>query len=184
MLTLNDLSRALVPALEGMDSSLRADTLTQLADVFVERSMAPRDVANVEPRTRRVDKSLNEPRTYYVIHEGDLALLKDVVAAAVSLIPKLNPIATVPTLVGLLFRYRRKRARIDDKQAAVLLALRAKAGGCTVVQLSQQLSSLKEPMSEADVEVALRSLQRVVLSDGTSSDFVAETGGLWRAVDV
>lgn len=68
-------------------------------------------------------------------------LLEDVVAVALAFSPKFNPIATLPTLVGLLFRYRRKRARFDDKQAAVLLRLRATPGGRTVEQLCQELSS-------------------------------------------
>lgn len=39
-------------------------------------------------------------------------------------------------------------------------------------------------MREADVEAALKSLQRVVLSEGAASDFVAELNGVSRAVDV
>jgi hypothetical protein len=58
--------------------------------------------------TRRLDKSLNEARTYYVIREAELILLKDVVSVALSLFPKFNPIATPLTLAGPLFRYRRK----------------------------------------------------------------------------
>jgi hypothetical protein len=156
-----------------MDPSLQAETVAQLRVAFVPQST-----------TRRLDKSLNEARTYYVIHDGDLILLKDVVSVALSLFPKFNPIATLPTLVGLLFRYRRKRARIDDKQAAVLLRLRARPGGSTVEQLRQDLSLLSEPMSAVDVEATLKSLQGVVLNDGATSDFAAELGGVWRAVDV
>ena len=156
-----------------MDSSLRGEIVIEIADAFVEQS-----------RTRRIDKSLNEARTYYVVHDGDLNLLKEVVAVAVALIPKFNPIATLPTLVGLLFRYRRKRAAIDDKQAAVLLRLRATPSGCTVAQLDQDLAVVREQLGELDVEAALQSLRAVVLSDGTQSDFVAEKDGVWRAVDV
>ena len=171
--TLQALSDALVPSLEGMDPSLYAETVSELADSFVERR-----------RTRRVDKSLNEARTYYVIHDADLVLLKDLVGVAVALFPKFNPLASLPTLVGLLYRYRHKRARITDAEAAVLLRLRAVGGGCTVAQLSHELSSLKHPMSEAEVGAALQSLRGAVLADGTQTDFVSEMNGVWRAVDV
>jgi hypothetical protein len=66
----------------------------------------------------------------------------------------------------------------------VLLRLIAKPGGGSVEQLPRDLSSLSEPMSAPDVAGALKSLQGVVLSDGVASDFVAESGGVWRAVDV
>ncbi|MEY2931312.1 MAG: hypothetical protein RL033_2061, partial [Pseudomonadota bacterium] len=97
-----------------MDPSLQADTVAELSAAFVEQSS-----------TRRLDRSLNEARTYYVIHDTDLIVLRDVVALALALIPKFNPLGTLPTLVGLLYRYRQKRARIDDRQAAVLLRLKA-----------------------------------------------------------
>ena len=147
--------------------------MAQLGAAFVEQSS-----------TRRLDRSLNEARTYYVIHDTDLILLKDVVAVALALIPKFNPLGTLPTLVGLLYRYRRKRARIDDRQAAVLLRLKAVPAGRTVEQLRQDLSPLKEPLGATDVEAVLKSLQGVALSNGAPSDFVAEVGGVWRAVDV
>jgi hypothetical protein len=171
--SLADLSEALAPSLEGMDASLQAETVAQLGTAFVEQSS-----------TRRLDRSLTEARTYYVIHDTDLIMLRDVVAVALALIPKLNPLGTLPTLVGLLYRYRRKRARIDDRQAAVLLRLKAVPAGLTVEQLRQDLSPLNETMSAADVEAVLKSLQGVMLSNGESSDFVAVVGGVWRAVDV
>ena len=171
--TLEALSDALVPSLEDMDPSLRAETVAQLADAFVEQS-----------RTRRVDRSLNEARTYYVIHEADLNLLKDVVDVARSFFPKFNPIASLPVLVALLFRYRRKRARIDAEQAAVLIRLRkALPDGRTPAQLSQELD-LRSPMSEARVGEVLESLLELPLTDGTTSDFVSPSGNLWRARDV
>ena len=57
-------------------------------------------------------------------------------------------------------------------------------GGLTVEQLSQGLASLEEPLSKAEVEATLRSLQTLVLTDGTQSAFVTEVGGVWRPADV
>lgn len=156
-----------------MDASLRGDMVAELADEFVEPT-----------RTRRVDKSLNEARTYYVIHDDDLHLLRDAVAAGASLFPAFKPVATLPTLVALLFRYRRKRARIDAEQAAVLMRLRkALPGGRTAAELGEELD-LCEPIGEERVEEVLESLQNLRLTDGTRTDFVVSAGGVWRALDV
>ncbi|MGC4086729.1 MAG: hypothetical protein QM756_02305 [Polyangiaceae bacterium] len=133
---------------------------------------------------RRVDRSLNEKDTYYAVHDDDLALLKNAVALGVALIPAFKPLTASPTLIGLLFRYRRKRGRIDAEQAAVLLCLRAAPpGGLTAAGVAAELR-LKDPIPEARVKEVLSSLRQVLLADGSRSDFVAESRGYWTASDV
>jgi hypothetical protein len=55
--------------------------------------------------------------------------------------------------------------------------------GRTPPQLSQELD-LRSPMSEARVGEVLESLLGLPLTDGTTSDFVSQSGNLWRARDV
>ncbi len=136
------------------------------------------------PATRSIDKSLNESDTYYVVHTSDLQLLKAAVGVAVGVVPTLNLLGALPTLVGLLYRYRRHRARIDGEQATVLLCLRAaRPKGCTLAELTCALP-MKEPLSEARVLEVLGSLKSMLLENGKRTDFVAESAGIWSACDV
>lgn len=169
--TREQISPALIDALAGVDPSLRAACLRAALEVL-------------EPQTtRRLDRSLNEKDTFYVVHEQDLSLLKDGVAVAVALLPVFKPLTTLPTLLGLLFRYRRKRARIDAEQAAVLMCLRDAAGGLKAADIAPRLQ-LANATTEARVLEILNSLRKLLLSDGTRSDFVVESGGYWTAADI
>jgi hypothetical protein len=170
--TREQIAPTLSRAFEGVDASMRAACLDGALEVLALE------------KTRRLDESLNEKDTFYVVHEQDLKLLQDGVSVAVALIPVFKPLTTLPTLVGLLFRYRRKRARIDGEQAAVLMCLRdAPPGGLKVADIPERLQ-LANAITEARVLEVLNGLRDLLLSDGTRSPFVAESGGYWTAADI
>ncbi|HEX2671713.1 MAG TPA: hypothetical protein VHM25_12615 [Polyangiaceae bacterium] len=171
---LTDPSRRLIEALGAVPPALHAAVIVSIREVLTRNESA----------TRRLDKSLNEANTHYVVHDGDLKLLEAVATLGVSILPLFKPLTALPALIALLFRYRRKRARIDGEQAAVLLCLRAAPpGGYTSAELSAALP-LRESLSEDRVLQVLASLKSVLLEDGGRSDFVAESAGIWTAVDV
>jgi len=167
-----DLIPLFVESLTDIDPSLHAAVIENIRDALDR------------PATRAINRSLNESNTYYIVHDADLQLLKSVVGLAIGFFPAFKPITTLPTLIGLLYRYRRLRAAIDGEQAAVLLSLRAtRPRGCTLSELTQALT-LKTPLAEARVLELLNSLKGVLLENGKRTDFVAEASGIWRASDV
>jgi len=167
-----DLTPLFVEQLGGIDPALHGAVIESLRESLEQ------------PAARSIDKSLNEANTYYVVHSSDLQLLKAAVGIAVGVLPSANPLGALPTLVGLLYRYRKHRARIDGEQAAVLLCLRAaRPKGCTLGELTRALP-LEKPLSEARVLEVLGSLRAMLLENGKRSDFVAESGGIWTASDV
>jgi len=171
--------RELAAGLDTLEPELRAQTAAAVAASFEVPQASARAAG-----TRRVDRSLNEVDTFYAVHDGDLALLKATVSLAVSFVPFFRPATALPTLVALLFRYRRKRARIDVEQAAVLFCLRsAPPGGLTLSEVTTGLSC-RTSLSEARVLEILHSLRGLPLEDGGRSDFVVESGDIWTAVDV
>ena len=159
-------------SLAGVDPSLHGAIIESIRDTLGR------------PATRAINRSLNEANTYYVVHNADLELLKSVVGLAIGFFPAFKPITALPTLVGLLYRYRRHRAAIDGEQAAVLLSLRAaRPRGCTLSELMRALP-LKTSLTEERLLEILNSLKAVQLENGKRSDFVAESSGVWTASDV
>jgi hypothetical protein len=136
-------------------------------------------------RDRFVNKSLNETDTYYAIHNDDLKLIDESAAVAAGLWALMsNPIAVIGKLLVLLYRYRRKRARLTGDQALVLLSLKnAPAVGWTAYDLHQDLKSTRDLPFDKVREI-LQSLKNVPLDNGQLSDFVTEHQGRWRAIDV
>jgi hypothetical protein len=136
-------------------------------------------------RDRYVNKSLNERDTYYAIHNDDLKLIDESAAIAAGLWALMsNPIAVIGKLLVLLYRYRRKRAKLTGEQALVLLSLKnAPAMGWTTYDLQQDLRSQRDlPLDK--VWAILQSLKNVPLDNGQLSDFVAEHQNRWRVIDV
>jgi hypothetical protein len=173
--TREELALALREALTGMDPSAVEACSSAVLHVLVSEQQPE--------TTRRLDASLNEKDTFFVVHESDLSFLKEGVTVVLALIPMFKPFTAVAALVGLLFRYRRKRARIDAEQAAVLLCLRDALGGLTVTELVARLPLATASTEERVLEV-LNGLRQVLLADGSRSDFVVETGGYWTASDI
>jgi hypothetical protein len=174
--THDEVALELSKALAGVEPSLQAACNAAVLAVLTSEQQPK--------QARRLDASLDEKDTFYVVHEADLSFLKDGVTVALALIPLFKPLAAVPTLVGLLFRYRRKRARLDAEQAAVLMCLRdAPLGGLTAAQIVKQLPLVDALTQERVLEV-LGGLRQVLLADGSRSDFVAEAAGYWTASDI
>jgi hypothetical protein len=135
---------------------------------------------------RYVNKSWNESETYYAIHNEDLKLIDESAAIAAGLWALTsNPIAVIGKLLALLYRYRRKRARLTVEQGLVLLSLKqAPPQGWSEREILQALRGQCNFRPE-ELHTILGSLKNVVRADGTTSDFVTEQPqGYWRAIDV
>jgi hypothetical protein len=138
-----------------------------------------------EDNDRRLDKSLNEKNTYYAIHDDDFKFIDESAAIAAALWTIYsNPIAVIGKLLALLYRYRRKRAKLTQEQALVLLSLKqAPESGWTAQDVAEHLP-LKEPMTVEEVQKVLDSLKSVTQADGKPTSFVTELREYWRALDV
>src|SRR3982750_4605904 len=90
---------------------------------------------------RVIDPSLTEPGVVYPIHNSELKLMDESTAIAGALWTLTNnPIAVLGKLVALLYRLRRKRARLEGEDALALLALKdAPRRGWTVAQVRDHL---------------------------------------------
>jgi hypothetical protein len=132
-----------------------------------------------------VNRSLNEPETYYAIHNEDLKLIDESMAIAAGLWALTsNPITVLGKLLALLYRYRRKRARLTAEQGLVLLSLKqAPPRGWSEREILQYLRTQSDFQPE-ELRMILDSLKNVVLTDGKISDFVIEYQGCWKAIDV
>jgi len=177
--TMAELEPLLASALSPVDAELRAQVIQSLRGVLDEHGES-----STSRGKRRLDRSLNEENTYYIVHDTDLQLLKASVSLAISFLPVFKPLTALPALIALLYRYRRMRARIDSEQAAVLLCLRnAPPGGSTLEEITSRLALRSTPSSERVLEI-LHSLRNVELANGTLTSFVAQSGDVWLASDV
>jgi hypothetical protein len=138
-----------------------------------------------EDSDRLLNRSLNEKNIYYAIHNDDFKLIDESAAIAAALWTIYsNPIAVIGKLLALLYRYRRKRAKLTQEQALVLLSLKqAPEGGWTVQDVTEHLP-LKEPMAVEAVQKVLDSLKSVTQADGKLTSFVTEHREHWLALDL
>lgn len=129
-----------------------------------------------------LDRSIFDPNVRYAIHDQDLALWKESIGVAGGLYAIApNSISLIGGVVLLLYRYRRKRVRIDVLQALILQKLRARKGdGMTRHELDAEI----KPEALPQVENALKSLENCVSTDGKATPFVRRKGDRIWAVDV
>jgi len=177
--TLAELRPLLRKALEDLELDVQDIVIPQLLP-DLEKVDAPEQ----RPEYRVLEKGLFED-AYYAIHNDDLNFLKEattVAAACYALLP--DPVSVIGGLVVILFRYRRKRAKLTGHQGIVLQTLKgAPPAGWTVADLQQRLP-LKHLLSASEIKSILTSLQSIIKTDGTKTAFVGEEHGLWRVIDV
>lgn len=174
---------AIVPTLLGALESLPAGERRAVADA-VRRELG--GVPRGETSQRHIGTDLTAPGTYYyAIHDADLQALREagaVAAGASALATK--GVGILAGLVVLLWKYYRKRVRLDARQGMLLLTLRrASLPGWSAPEILGQLPP-DDDWTVAEVETCLAQLQAVILADGTSTALVALSGERWRAVDV
>ncbi len=154
------------------------DRRALIAGVLAELERAPDPLAGAES----LNVSLNEPGVYYAVHEGDLELLKECMAAGLGFAAVISaPWGAIAGLVMLMFKYRKKRVRLDADQAAVLRAL-IDGGEQEVAKLAQRPELAR--LGAEKIAALLAELHDAVRHDGTSTELAAERNGKWRAVDV
>lgn len=165
------------------------DEVISLITPLLEKTKPPIE----EGETR--DPSLTQKNTYYKIHYSDFNALKEAVtvasglttliAAAVTGFSLANlPFGLVGGLVVLLFEYRRKRFKLNAKQAYVLKTLRkAPMPGWSVNLLIINLP-ISPWLEQQEVESILNELKSIIKEDGKEDPLVAEKDGIWRAIDV
>jgi len=121
---------------------------------------------------------------YYVIHDDDLKLLSEaapVAAAVYAAFP--NPVAIAAGLIVFLFRYRRKRVRLNLDQAIALRAIdQSGTTGATIGELMQRLPP--HLRDEVIIAPVLESLIAVRREDGTLAKVLEMQDHRYFALDV
>jgi hypothetical protein len=142
------------------------------------------EFASFSDRKNAVNVDLFDSKTYYAIHDDDLKLLTEaapVAAAVYAAFP--NPASVIAGLVVFLFRYRRKRVRLDRDQAITLLALKESGKkGLTITELLPHLPL--ELRKEAIVKPVLQSLIAARRDDGTLAKLVEQDSDRYFGLDV
>jgi hypothetical protein len=154
--------------------------------VFAEALAAEHRRLGPDP-ARVIDRSLTERGVIYPIHDSDLKWMDESAALAGAFWALTsNPIAVLGKLAALLYRLRRKRARLEGESALVLLALQdAPSRGWTVAELRDHLEQAQGViLSEEQVQALLHGLKNVRLSDNTCTDLADEHQGRWFTIDV
>lgn len=155
---------------------------TDAADDVVEHALA--ELPTADEGLELVNASLDERDVYYAIHDNDMEWFKDSVGIAAGLSAMLHlPAGAMGGLIVLLFKYLRRRVRLDAAQGVVLLALRKHRGGLTIDELAASPGVVDAVPADRLGDV-LRGLLTAVRADGSETALVAERDGRWRAVDV
>jgi len=132
-------------------------------------------------------------KTYYAIHNTDLKLI-DACVGVVGAIPSIqeNPIPVISALLLLLYRYHKKKAKLNAHQGAILLLLKQAApNGLAISGIQKRYNKLlstttKQQMkfNVSRIKDELQDLKNMRLVDGTTTSFVSVHKGKWIAVDV
>jgi len=178
--TLAELRPKLREVLADLEPSNQDDVITLLRDELevVERPVKSADI-------RPLERGLGEADAYYAIKFEDLDLLKEAGAVAAALALGLqNPVGLVAGLVVFLFRYRKKRFKLDGAQGLVLKTLRrAPTDGWTVDELAAHLPSGLDVKGDRLAEM-LAGFKTARRADGKQDALVAEKDARWWVVDL
>ena len=145
---------------------------------------------SVDPANKRIlEKGLFEDN-YYAIHTSELNLLSEVSSVAKDAYQGLadHGLKIIGNLLLFLFRYRRRRAKLDKTQGLVLYTLKhGPSAGMTPEEILRDLPIV--PSQKPSIEVVRHTL--TLLRDmplegfqGKKADFVTEADDMWRPVDV
>ncbi|KAF0245526.1 MAG: hypothetical protein FD167_3538 [bacterium] len=180
--TITELRPKLRESLSGL-SFPEQDEAISLLTPLLDISSKPIKEGDV----RIVDKSVTQPNTYYAIHNSDIEILKESVAIASGITLVGIPFGVIGALAVLLFQYRRKRFKLNEKQSIVLKTLKKAPNppnpGWSVKVLATNLP-INPWLEESEIESILTGLKSVIREDGKEDSLVAEKDGLWRAIDV
>src|SRR5687768_3674497 len=116
-LTASQLAQALEDSLARGGMSLDATAIKCFSAAAVLEVETPGDA------TRRLDQDLFKRDAVYAIPDDVLKLFPELVQATIAAFGK-GPIAALPSLVGLLFRYRALRVTLTAEEAAVVRILK------------------------------------------------------------
>ena len=170
-----------------LEEALAALPAEELEAVIAELPHELETTTPPEPAVpqRWLERARGEADTWYAIHNDDLKLLGEASTVAVAVLGAVqSPAGVVAGLVVLLYRYRRKRIRLDGEQGIVLRALKqAPPGGWGVEELALHLPPGLE-MGHAAIGARLETLKALTRADGSPTALVAERDGRWWAVDV
>jgi hypothetical protein len=180
VLSRDQLQSRLDGLLESLDAESKSTALALLFKLFPE--VHP---DNLPSDYKAINRSLNEKHTYYAIQGEDLKIVKEASAIAAACAALLhNPIGAVGGLVTLLYQYRKRRIKLDERQSLVLLELkRAGTAGSTVDTLRYRLSR-RIDLKTDEIQTTLEQLKSVRRTDNTTATLVSESEGIWRSVDV
>jgi hypothetical protein len=131
-----------------------------------------------------LDVPLTRGAPVYAIHDSELAVWKEAVAAASGLalmVP--NPVALIGGVVLALYRYYRKRVAVTAGQVLILRELRRFGSkGATELELFNAIGVVAE--ARPPLREELRALEIAVAVDGTEAKFIRRVGDRIWAVDV
>jgi hypothetical protein len=177
-MTTDQVRAAILDALSPLPVEVRQEA----ADAFIlSRAEELRDQFDIK---HGVYGDLFDSDTYYAVHDDDLKLLTEaavVAAAAYAAFP--NPVSVIAGLVVLVFRFRRKRIRLDSNQAVVLRAIAAQ--GPSGITLKDLLPSLPESLrQEGLVATIITGLTKARKDDGSSAKLLEQEHDRIYAVDI
>lgn len=176
-LTASQLAQALEDSLARGGMSLDATAIKYFSAAAVLEVETPGDA------TRRLDRDLFKGDVVYAIPDDALKLFPELVQATIAAFGK-GPIAALPNLVGLLFRYRALRVTLTAEEAAVVRILkRAKVEARPPLAPADIESSLKRDglLTQKSVAELLHSL---VAKHTEKATLVKETDGRWSIGNV
>lgn len=171
----NDLDHAFREALDALSFDSRKDVLEWLPEALTSvPARAP--VADV----RQLARDITNPENWYAVHDSEIDLLKESVAVVLAALGG-KGLGAIGSLVVLLFKYRKRRIRLQADQGIVLRELkRVGELGSSVESLAARLPD----MPLAVLEGTLQQLTSINRTDGTSTALAACKGGHWVALDV
>ena len=173
------LGDALGSALDGLSNSDREIVLDLLKSS--EDSLQRIETPSSPATTRRLERPLFG-EAWYAIHDSDLSLLKEVVST-VLMVASGKHWESIESLIVLLFRYRKKRMRLNEHQGLVLRELiRAKGSGRSLEELERALGPAS--LTASHIHSVLDELQAIRKTDGTATALVRQQENRWYSVDV
>jgi hypothetical protein len=172
-----EIDRILTQVFEGQGLALPQPVLNEAANSVLTELLGPN-------RFRAIHASLNEPGVAYAIQDSDLDIVKEMGTVAAAFAAGLpSPASVIVGLVVFLVRYRKKRVRLDSRQALILKVLsEAKPAALDVASIQSRLPD--STISADDIGLILESLKTLRRVDGNLAQLVIEDCGSWTGLDV
>jgi hypothetical protein len=172
-----EINEILNQVFEGQGLVIPKPVLNEVANSVCAELLGPN-------RFRAIHASLNETEVAYAIKDSDLDIVKEVGTVAAAFAAGLpSPASIIVGLVVFLVRYRKKRIRLDARQALILRVLsEAKPASLDVATIQSRLPN--SAIAGDEIGLILESLKNLRRVDGNLAQLVIEDCGGWTASDV